>query len=302
MSEGYDHLVPDAARMADASDAARFRFIERDKLVPTPSFSAATQHFEELFGHQRTIRPPNLAFVGPSGIGKSLTIDQFVARHRPRRHRTSGEWKVPVLHVEHPPLPGPGWYARTIAQGLGYTVALPRNHADMFEVILERIERAEVRLIITEEVNQIYGWPRAHIQEFYGVTRWLSNKSRVPQVVSGTDEVLEILDGDIQLVRRFERLQLSPFALDETFAGFLKAYLQTLPLRRPTALDRGLIERVYEAGEGITDTTVKVLQRAAKRAIMSKAEVIKLEDIQAADVGRRPDERRRRKPRRRTSR
>jgi hypothetical protein len=168
-----------------------------------------------------------------------------------------------------------------MARALGYAVALPHRYADMFDLIIERLELAEVRLIIIEEVNQLDGWPNVHFKEFYGLTRWISNRSQIPQALAGTEELLDIIDGDIQLVRRFERLELKPFPLDETFAGFVAAYIRTMPLKRPTEIGRSLIERVHEVGEGITDTTVKVLQRAAKRAILSGDERILLKHIEA---------------------
>ncbi|CAN7628127.1 hypothetical protein LJR225_004832 [Phenylobacterium sp. LjRoot225] len=44
-----------------------------------------------------------------------------------------------------------------------------------------------------------------------------------------------------------------------------------------------MIERVHEAGQGIADTTVKVLQRAAKKAIAAGAPRIELAHV-AADA------------------
>lgn len=277
------HLTPAAAAVLEASHAARFAFIERDKVIETPALKQIQGRLQELYTHHQISRPPNLAAVGPSGIGKTHAIEDFVASKPKRRSASTGELRVPVLHVEYPPIPSPGWYAKTLARGLGYTVPLPRQNSDRFEIILERLAIAHTRLIITEEVNQLTLWGGAHVAEFYGLTRWLSNQSKVPMVLSGTEDVLELIGGDIQLVRRFERLELKPWECDADFAGFLKAYIANLPLRKPTELDRSLIERVFEAGQGITDTTVKVLERAAKRAILSEAERI-LPDFVLADA------------------
>lgn len=271
------HLTPGAAAVAHSSNAGRFAFIERDKIIETPTLTQVQGRLQELYSHHQIQRPPNLAIVGPSGIGKSHAIEDFVAKKPRRRSPSTGELQVPVLHVEYPPLPSAGWYAKTLAMGLGYAVAMPRQNADRFELILERLVIARTRLIVVEEVNQLHLWGGAYVAEFYGLTRWLSNQSKVPMVLSGTEEVLELIDGDIQLVRRFERLELKPWDCDGDFAGFVKAYIANLPLRKPTDLDRSLIERIYESGLGITDTTVKVLQRAAKRAILSGDEQLKLE-------------------------
>lgn len=267
------NIIPQAARLLNASTAARFSFIERDKVIETPVFNLIQARLGEMETHHRVIRPPNLAVVGVSGIGKTHAITDFADHRKPRRS-ADGRLKVPVLHVQYPPLAESRWLAQTLVKGLGYQLALPRGDMAIFELLLDLLEDADTRLIIIEELNQLHDWPRADVRDFYGITRWLSNQSRIPMVLSGTDEVLDLIDGDVQLTRRFERLQLPLWKLDEDFAGFVSGYVQTIPLRNETLIDRSFIERVYEMGEGITDTTVKILQRAAKRAILDGAELI----------------------------
>ena len=274
----FAHLIPEAARLLDSPAATRFSFIESDKVIETPVFNLIQARLHELYAHPRVLRPPNLAIVGPSGVGKSHALSDFAERYPPRRAQDR-RLKVPVLHIEYPPEPDNDWLVATLAKGLGHKIGLHRKKSAAFAQLLDWLEEAATRLIIIEEVNQLYDWGGQHHREFYGVTRWLSNQSQVPIVLSGTDEVLQLIDGDVQLVRRFERLQLASFALNDEFAGFLKGYLCTLPLRNETLLDRSFIERVHEAGQGLVDTTVKVLQRAAKRAILDGADCISLDHI-----------------------
>ncbi|NGM48428.1 AAA family ATPase [Caulobacter sp. 602-2] len=272
------NIIPQAARLLEATNATRFSFIERDKVIETPIFNLIQARLGELVAHHRVIRPPNLAIVGVSGIGKTHAITDFVEHRKPRRS-PDGRLKVPVLHAQYPPLTDSRWLARALVKKLGYQLALPRGDMAIFELLVDLLEEADTRLIIIEELNQLVDWPRAQVREFYGVARWLSNESQIPIVLSGTDEVLDLIDGDVQLTRRFERLQLPPWKLDETFAGFVSAYLQTIPLRNETLIDRSFIEQVHEAGQGITDTTVKILQRAAKRAILDGTELIESRHI-----------------------
>ena len=272
------NIIPQAARLLNASNAARFSFIERDKVIETPVFNLIQARLGDLAAHHRVIRPPNLAIVGLSGIGKTHAITDFVEHRKPRRS-AGGRLKVPVLHVQYPPAAESRWLAQTLVKGLGYQLALPRGDMAIFELLLDLLEDADTRLIIIEELNQLTEWPRADVRYFYGIARWLSNESRIPMVLSGTDEVLDLIDGDVQLTRRFERLKLPPWKLDEDFAGFVSGYIQTIPLRNETQIDRSFIERVHEVGEGITDTTVKVLQRAAKAAILDGAELIEQRHI-----------------------
>lgn len=53
--EPFAHLIPDARKVLDGSEAARFAFIGRDKLIETP----ALRHPKAVFGvpcFQQTVR------------------------------------------------------------------------------------------------------------------------------------------------------------------------------------------------------------------------------------------------------
>lgn len=282
--ESFGHLIPEAARLVSASEAARFAFIGRDKVIETPAFQQVQQYGEELYAHAQIQRPPNGLITGPSGIGKTHAVEALLDRHPPRRHKASGELRVPILMLEYPPEPSKRWFATAIAEGLGYTMPLPRQSCDIYALLLRRMDLARTRLIICEEVGQIDDWGREHVLYFYGLTRWLSNQTKIPIIYTGTDQAADLIDGDVQLKRRFERLRLDPWEADASFGGFIKAYLRTLPLRHETVVDLSLIDRVHEAGEGITDTVVKILNRAAKRAIQTGAERITASDIVADAV------------------
>lgn len=275
----HPHLMPEAARMLDASLAAKFSFIDRDKVIPTATFDFVQDRLAELYAHPQVIRPPGVALAGPSGIGKSMAVDEFMRRRRPRRSPHTGLLLVPVLYLEYPPIPSSRWYASTILKGLGYTGPISVNYSEIFELMLERFELARTRLIICEELNQLEQWPLDTVREWYGVTRWLMNKTKIPQVLVGTEQILDLLDGDVQMVRRFERLELKPWVLGPEFAGFVRAYLGTLPLSEETVLTDQMLQRIHEAGQGITDTVVKVLNRAAKKALVGKKGSILLEHI-----------------------
>lgn len=281
--EPHDHLVPQAARLLSASLAARFAFLERDKVVPTTTFNMLQAHLETLFTGPRVNRPPALAVGGMSGIGKSMGVKDFLRKHKPRRDKASGILLVPVLYLEYPPVAGTHWYLKALFEGLGYKSIIPQHTSDAFALLLTRLALARTRLIICEEVHQICGSRPDVIREWYGITRWLMNQSKIPQVLVGTEEMFDLLDGDIQLIRRFDRLELAPWDNGPELAGFAKGYLRTVPLPEETVITSGLLDQIYETGQGIPDTTVKVLNRAAKKAMVAACSRILPEHI-AADA------------------
>ena len=271
MSTPIDHLHPTAARMVGRSISARFSFIERDRVLETPALLKIQDRLAELYAHPQISRPPNLAIIAASGAGKSHAVKDFLPRH-PRRRTADGRLRVPILFVEYPPFAGQNWLATGILAALGYEAGLPRETSRLHELIVERLVLAGTRLVIIEEVSRLYKFSAADMLDFYGFIVWLSNQSQVPIVLTGIEELGPVIEGDLQLVRRFERLEIPPWTLGQDFTDFVHSYLRMMPLAKPTVIDRSMLERLMEASKGNTDTLVKALQRAAKAAIMDKQE------------------------------
>ena len=238
----------------------------------------------ELYAHPQISRPPNLAIIAASGAGKSHAVKlDFVARYPPRR-MADGRLRVRVLYVEYPPYAGPNWLATAMLGALGYEAGLPRETSRLHELIIERLLIAGTRLIIIEEVSRLYKFASADMLDFYGFIVWLSNQSQVPIVLTGIEELGPVIEGDLQLVRRFERLEILPWKLGQDFTDFVHSYLRMMPLAKPTVIDRSMLERLMEASQGNTDTLVKALQRAAKAAIVDKEERLLLKHVKNIDA------------------
>ncbi|MES3028109.1 MAG: TniB family NTP-binding protein [Pseudomonadota bacterium] len=302
MNTPYEHLHPTAARMVGRSISARFSFIERDRVLETPPLLQTHDRLAEMYAHPQISRPPNLAIIAASGAGKSHAVKDFLRQH-PRRRTADGRLRLPILFVEYPPFAGQNWLATAMLAALGYEAGLPRETSRLHELIIERLILAGTRLIIIEEVSRLYKFASAHLLDFYGFIVWLSNQSQVPIVLTGIEELSPVIEGDLQLVRRFERLEILPWKLGQDFTDFVHTYLSMMPLAEPSQIDRSMLERLMEASQGNTDTLVKALQRAAKAAILDKQERLLLKHVKNIDAfspppvaaGRRVQRRRRHK-------
>ncbi len=283
MSPPFEHLDPTAARMIGRPVATRFSFIERDRVLQTRPLVDIHDRLAELYAHPQISRPPNLAIIAASGTGKSHAVKDFLSRHPPRR-TADGRLRVPILYIEYPPFAGQNWLATGMLAALGYEAGLPRDTSRLHELIIERLQLAGTRLIIIEEVSRLYKFASAHLLDFYGFIVWLSNQSQVPIVLTGIEELGPVIEGDLQLVRRFERLEIPAWKLGQDFTDFVHSYLRMMPLANPTQLDRSMLERLMEASQGNTDTLVKALQRAAKAAILDKEEQLLLKHVKNIDA------------------
>jgi hypothetical protein len=283
MTRDLSHLDDVAAKMVEAPTSKRFAYIARDRVIETPDLLHIQHCMEELRTHPRIMRPPNLAVIAASGAGKTHAIKDYCDRYKPRRRR-NGRLGVPVVLLEYPPGPSSRWLARAILEKLGYRTALPSDSERLFSELRDRLQEAGTRLVVVEEASRLFLFPNAHVREFYGLVVWLSNQTRIPIVLSGIEDLNSVIQGDLQLVRRFERLELAPWRLDKAFLAFLRAYLRTLPLAKPTTIDRSLQERLLEGSEGNTQTIVLMLQRAAKAAIIDGSEQILLKHVEIVDA------------------
>lgn len=301
MTRDLSHLDEAAARMVDAPTAKRFAYIERDRVIETPDLLRIQGRMEGLRTHHRILRPPNLAVIAASGAGKTHAIRDYCDRHRPRRRR-DGRLRVPVVLLEYPPLASSRWLARAILEQLGYRTALPHEAERLFGELRDRLQEAGTDLIVVEEASRLYLHPSVHVREFYGLVVWLSNQTGIPIVLSGIEDLHSVIEGDLQLVRRFERLELPPWRLGKNFLAFIRAYLRTIPLVKPTTIDRSLQERLLEGSDGNTQTVVKMLQRAAKAAILDGSEQILLKRVEIIDTFSVPPALRERSTRRRRAR
>jgi hypothetical protein len=103
----------------------------------------------------------------------------------------------------------------------------------------------------------------------------IANDLRISVVGVGTDEARYAIEADKQIRRRFDPFSLPRWTETEDFRDFVSAFGKIFPLRKESSLgERGLVQRLLQASEGITGPVTRLLSLAAVEAIRSSSECI----------------------------
>jgi hypothetical protein len=98
------HLHPAIRDLSMESAGARIEYLRRDRYVDHPTAATARNMLEDLLTWPRTIRPPCLLLHGPSGIGKSSLLREFLSNHQPVSD-DAGHIRMEVAGIEVSPGP-----------------------------------------------------------------------------------------------------------------------------------------------------------------------------------------------------
>jgi TniB protein len=111
----------------------------------------------------------------------------------------------------------------------------------------------------------------------------ISNDLRICIVAAATGDARHAIEADPQIRRRFDPFALPWWTENEDFRDFVCAFGKLYPLRKVSNLgERGLVQRLLNASEGITGPVTRLLSLAAVEAIRTSAEHIDAAGIDRA--------------------
>lgn len=243
------------------------------------------------------------ALVGPSGMGKTTTVQRVFARYpQVIYHPTLEFYQITWLHFEMPS-DGGGVKALLISIIEAIASLVPDN--TYYEDYVVRARPSEpalqssvrlllnkhcVGLLIPDEVQNAAN-PRKSDQVVMTELTTLANKSKTPVLYIGTPKANKILGLDLRQGRRSINTMLgnwSPLPRYETrvdahgevvkspgeWVDLVTAMWRYCWLRKPVPLSEQLLDTIYECTQGIIDLAIKLLIVAQARAILDKSEMM----------------------------
>lgn len=267
---------------ADAGIDA-FRFSLRQDLFLHTRFKQAMLQIAELHAYSQHNRVGGgLLLTGPSGVGKSTILQQYL-QNFPRQEDKSIT-KIPVLHVSIPSSPTVKNMAETILIALHDPLARRGSAEEKTFRIYQLLKSCQVELLLMDEFQHCY---YSHtIVEFRRVADWLKNMisiSGVAVVLCGLEEAEMVVSSNEQLARRFSaRLHIPAFRFEnqedfQEFRALLKGYQQSLVIPPEEPLfEANLARRFLVASHGLIDYVRKILEGAtvvAGRAGLTKLDL-----------------------------
>jgi hypothetical protein len=148
---------------------------------------------------------------------------------------------------------------------------------------LASLALARTQVLIIEEVQQMLAGSAREQRSSFNLIKSITNDLQISIVAVGTGEARHAIEADPQIRRHFDAFFLPRWTECKDFRDFICAFGKLYPLRKPSKLgERGIIQKVLNASEGITGPVTRVLALAAIEAIRSSGEFINEAGIEAA--------------------
>lgn len=261
-------------------------FSLRHTFVRFPQAIAAIERMKTIHADsRRTGLGKGLAVLGPSGVGKSTVLRQFMSEME--SERPDG---MRVVYVEVPSSPSPKTLASAILAGLGDPFAY--GGRDTAEEKLDRIVKLFAQLqtevlILDEAQHMVERSKSVQISTADWLKRFM-NTCKTVVILAGLQRTEELLQPNEQLRRRFSAtFYFNRFDPDDphgrrNFGGLLKVCQQQLPLAAISFTTPETALRFHYATFGLIDYLIKIVDRAVQLAAQQQCQEIDMNLLAAA--------------------
>lgn len=239
-------------------------FSLRHHFIHSPQAQRAMNRLMEV--HEDTRRTGNskgLVIQGPSGVGKSTLIKEYVSELESANK--TGEAHCSVLIVEIPSSPTKKNLATAMLTAMRDPYADSRSHSaeTKFARIIRLLSNLGVEVVVLDEAQHLVDYKRNAAYEAADWIKSLMNETSITFVLVGLKRTEGLLWANEQLRRRFSAtVDYNRFMLTETFAVLLKSIRELLPVESISFSEKNVIQRFYLASFGLIDYLIKILDRS----------------------------------------
>jgi hypothetical protein len=225
-----------------------------------------TEIYEDPLG---TNTSRGLLILGPSGVGKSTVIDEFV-KAVSRDQFVPGK-KLPILVVEIPAEPTKKTVAAALLKALNDPFADAQSHSAEFKLsrVVTLLSTLRVEMVILDEAQHLVDHKRTStgVHEAADWVKSLMNRTSIAYVLVGLRTLERLPRANEQFRRRFSAaLDYDRFQLTESkwvhFYTLLKVLHGLLPVPAIDFTTEQMVQRLHHASFGVIDYLDKILDRA----------------------------------------
>lgn len=202
-------LTPEALQALEKTAKERLKIISEGIWVQYPKADEIIKILERISRQPRTIRMRGRMIVGPTGNGKTTTIQEFIERQK-RESRYEGSPDYEYLYVEMPEVPSVKALYIEILSTCNiipkYGTAEQHKHR-----VLETLRGLKVKILFIDEIHNLLSAQNERIlTQCRNALKGLSNRLRIPIILIGTEDALNVIEGDPQVKNRYPPLRLNP--------------------------------------------------------------------------------------------
>lgn len=243
-------------------------FSLRHHFILSPQAERAMTRLTQVHGDIiRTGTSKGLVIQGPSGVGKSTLIQEYVRELESSKKTEQGQRTV--LIVEIPSSPTKKNLAAAMLTAMHDRYADSRSHSaeTKFARITQLLRNLAVEVVVLDEAQHLVDYKRNDAYEAGDWIKSLMNETGIAFVLVGLKRTEGLLLANEQLRRRFSAtVDYDRFMLTEDswkqFAMLLKAIHELLPVNAISFSNGDIINRFYLASFGLIDYLIKVLDRS----------------------------------------
>jgi len=246
----------------------RTPFSLRHHFIFSPQAERALTRLMEVHGDtRRTGTSKGLVIQGPSGVGKSTLIKEYVRELESTDPPQLGHRSV--LIVEIPSSPTKKNLATAMLTAMSDPYADSRSHSaeTKFARIVLLLSSLGVEVVVLDEAQHLVDYKRNAAYEAADWIKSLMNETSITFVLVGLKRTEGLLWANEQLRRRFSAtVDYNRFMLTEAcwtqFATLLRGIRELLPVESISFSNKEMIRRFYLASFGLIDYLIKVLDRS----------------------------------------
>lgn len=279
-SSRFEHLLPEAAVVANMSLEDRVTYIGTDRWLPYKRASEVLDGLEDLLKRPRVNRPPSIMLLARSGNGKSHILGRFSDLHPGQPNLHGPNIIAPVMMIETPPSARDKDLYTLILFMLNRPIPRGASVENCRDAAVAILRTVETKVMLVDEINNLLSGSAARQREFMFALKYLSNLLQMSIVIAGTPESRQLIRLSDQLENRFRLEGLPIWSELADLRVLLANFEQVLPLREPSALSRkSTAALIYSFGVETIGALSALLNAAAIRALRNGEERISEERL-----------------------
>ena len=272
-----NHLHPLAQADLELSDEKRIERINSDRWVGYSRAKSILDKMEALFARPRSSRIPGMLIVGGTNQGKTTLLNRFCTKHPTVDNPGAEHVQMPVVKIQCPPGPDEKRFYTALLDALHQSdsTSIRTHPAEKHRQAKRIMEKVGTRVLVLDELHNIFAGPSHRQRYFLNVLKYLSNDLRLPLIAAGTADALNAITTDSSTLQSANPRRPATLGRWDEFLKLLGSLEKMLPLKNPSNL-RGtsLAAEIFSLSEGVLGEAVSLVTQAACEAVTSGEECI----------------------------
>ena len=271
----YPHLNADVAKVAARDNKARLAYLKADRYIPHRAADVVMEKLDDILSWPNAVRPPCCMVVAEPDMGKSTLFKEFQRLNPPADNVDGNAAIIPVIRIQFPESGSDGVYAEVIRKLNSETTSNP-SKGRLRAQALSLLEGIKNRMLIIDEVANVVTADATRQTVAMNAIKFITNETERPIVFGVTSEAFAVVRKDKHIRSRFEPIFIPRFVDGQAYRELLFGFELVLPLRDPSnlSIDAAIANDILSRSLGITGKISKLLNAAAKEAIVSGEERI----------------------------